>query len=114
MDNTAAWIATLAPGVDSAAVEFINELRVRYQLPAVITSGRRDTATQQALLQQGRTTTLQSAHLSGRAFDVDMYGWNRDAVPRWVWDLIGPVGEQHGLRWGGRWKSFVDVGHFEV
>lgn len=43
-----------------------------------------------------------------------MLGWRRDDVPRWVWDQLGPLGESVGLTWGGRWHSFVDVGHFEI
>jgi peptidoglycan L-alanyl-D-glutamate endopeptidase CwlK len=28
------------------------------------------------------------------------------------WDKIGKIGESVGLKWGGRWKSFVDRPHF--
>ena len=113
-DPTAGWIDTLDFYAQGVAIDFINDLRTNYRLPAIITSGRRTLAEQQSLLLQGRTTTLQSKHLQGLAFDIDMYGWNRNSVPAWVWQEIGPVGESYGLTWGGRWTSFVDVGHFEI
>lgn len=92
---------------------FIDGLR-RAGLPIVITSSRRTAAEQALLVAQGRSTTQQSRHLTGEAFDVDIYGVDRNRVPEWVWQSIGPYGEQLGLVWGGRWKSFRDVGHFQT
>jgi peptidoglycan L-alanyl-D-glutamate endopeptidase CwlK len=114
MDRTEYWLSTLNPAIAWTAEQFIDQGRRFNQLPIVITSGLRSTSDQRVLLSQGRTTTLRSKHVVGLAFDVDMYGWNRDAVPVWVWSEIGPLGESFGLTWGGRWKSFRDVGHFEL
>ncbi|MDZ7647977.1 MAG: M15 family metallopeptidase [Cytophagales bacterium] len=40
-----------------------------------------------------------------------------DSVAQWdnarLWRKVGAVGEQLGLRWGGRWKELYDPGHFE-
>jgi hypothetical protein len=112
MDNTAALIATLDAQTQRLAIEYVNRIRSAHELPLVITSARRSDAEQSRLVAQGLSKTLQSKHVVGRAFDVDMYGWNRDRVPRWVWDEIGPVGEQLGFKWGGRWGW--DWGHFEL
>jgi peptidoglycan L-alanyl-D-glutamate endopeptidase CwlK len=84
-----------------------------------VTEGLRSPARQRALFEQGRTTpgpivtnTLQSRHLTGRAFDVDFVGVHPDQVdPQW-WQFIGRVGEALGLRWGGRW-AMRDFRHFE-
>lgn len=57
---------------------------------------------------------MQSKHLSGQAFDVDVVGWSRDALPRWWWLALGQYAERLGLRWGGRWTTFYDAGHFET
>jgi len=46
------------------------------------------------------------------AFDVDVHGYRREDVPRYVWSWLGRLGEALGFRWGGRW-SFYDPGHFE-
>jgi len=114
MDRTWELLLTLDRTVQQRALDFINAARDWYELPAVITSALRSADEQRVLVAQGRSTTMRSAHLQGRAFDVDMYGWSRDAVPEWVWSELGPLGERFGFRWGGRWTSFVDVGHFEI
>lgn len=111
-DPTAANIARMVPALQPFVIEFTNIARGA-GLPVIVTSTLRTPAEQQQLLRAGRTQTLNSLHVQGRAFDVDLYGWNRDAVPAWVWDWLGPLGEAIGWRWGGRWKSFRDVGHFE-
>jgi hypothetical protein len=114
-DPSLALIQTLDWQIQLLAVDLVNAARTApLWLPLVITSARRSSAEQARLVQQGRSRTLASRHVLGLAFDVDMLHWNRDAVPRWVWDRLGPLGESIGLTWGGRWTSFLDVGHFEI
>lgn len=112
VDPTYAKLAELEQATQDRAIDLVTLAR-NAGLPLIITSAKRTRAQQLALVRAGRSRTLTSAHLSGRAFDVDLYGVNRDRVPKQVWDWLGPRGEQFGLTWGGRWKSFVDVGHFE-
>jgi D-alanyl-D-alanine carboxypeptidase. len=55
-----------------------------------------------------------SKHQYGLAIDVvpmvkDSAEWHNLQL----WKKIGAVGEQLGLRWGGRWKNPYDPGHFE-
>ncbi|MBP9927149.1 MAG: M15 family metallopeptidase [Cyclobacteriaceae bacterium] len=55
-----------------------------------------------------------SKHQYGLAVDVVPVV---DSVAQWdnakLWRRVGAVGEQLGLRWGGRWKELYDPGHFE-
>lgn len=55
-----------------------------------------------------------SKHQYGLAVDVVPI---IDSVAVWdnrpLWLKIGVIGESLGLRWGGRWKSPYDPGHFE-
>lgn len=111
-DPTLQLIQKLDPLTLDQAVSLLTLAR-NAGLPLIVTSTRRTRAQQLDLVRQGRSRTITSAHLFGRAFDVDLYGVNRDRVPIEVWNWLGPHGEQFGLTWGGRWKSFVDVGHFE-
>jgi peptidoglycan L-alanyl-D-glutamate endopeptidase CwlK len=113
-DRTQWHLDQLSVAIAPLAAEFIDTVRSVNQLPVIITSSYRSTAEQRALVASGRSRTMHSKHLDGLAFDVDMYRWNRDDVPAWVWDEIGPLGESLGLTWGGRWASFRDVGHFEL
>ena len=62
------------------------------------------------------TNTLRSNHMSGKAADFvpvkdGKTWWN---APQEVWECMGIIGEQCGLKWGGRWKDFPDSPHFEA
>lgn len=55
-----------------------------------------------------------SKHQYGLAVDVVPMV---DSVAQWsntkLWRKVGMIGEQLGLRWGGRWRDLYDPGHFE-
>lgn len=61
------------------------------------------------------TWTLESKHLGGTAADLvpihNGKAWW--AAPLAVWERMGEIGEKHGLKWGGRWKT-PDSPHFEL
>jgi peptidoglycan L-alanyl-D-glutamate endopeptidase CwlK len=113
VDATQDHLDRLKWAIADRAIDLINTAR-NDGYPLVITSSTRTAQQQQSLVRTGRSRTLQSKHLLGLAFDVDLVGWNRDAVPEWFWQYLGPLGERFGLTWGGRWISFRDVGHFEI
>lgn len=113
-DQTEKMVSTLAPVLQRKAIEFVNTLR-DYDIPVIITSARRSSATQKSLVLQGRSSTLNSRHLTGMAFDMDILGMSRDSIPRYFWDIVGPWAEiALGLKWGGRWRTPYDPGHFEL
>jgi len=112
-DPTSSHLTKLHPYVAARAYEFINALR-EAGVPAWISSSRRTQAEQDALYRSGASKTRNSYHLEGRAFDIDILGYGRDQLPRWWWDAVGAYGESLGFRWGGRFTSFYDAGHFEI
>lgn len=61
-----------------------------------------------------RSAGGRSKHQYGLAVDVVPMVKN---LPQWnnakLWKKIGVIGESLGLRWGGRWRSLYDPGHFE-
>ena len=65
------------------------------------------------------TWTLDSKHLKGMAFDIAA---TKDGTNKWwpsnkdIHLIIGKLGEECGLTWGGRWESLgkYDPWHFEV
>ena len=84
-------------------------------------AGYRSTDAQKALYDQGRSTSgpvvtmaKVTTHSTGLAFDIaierdgklDFYG------PEF--DIVGPIGEQLGLIWGGSWTSLKDKPHFQT
>ena len=63
------------------------------------------------------TWTLQSNHATGHAADlvptIKGVAWWR--APQKVWDIMGEIGEKHGLLWGGRWPGRQkDSPHYEM
>lgn len=112
-DLTSAHLQALQPDIAARAFQFINALRSA-GIPAYISSSVRTVAEQSRLVGEGRSQTMASKHLRGLAFDIDILGYGRDQLPKWWWLAIGQFGEYLGLRWGGRWTSFYDAGHFEV
>lgn len=113
-DPTLAQLRGLTAQTRALAVELINELRDA-GWPAVIVAlgARRTQAEQRQLVRTGLSNDLHSPHLRGRAFDLDLYRQKRGDVPQVFWEAAGELGEQLGLRWGGRWRK-PDVAHFEV
>jgi peptidoglycan L-alanyl-D-glutamate endopeptidase CwlK len=87
-------------------------------IPVRVTSTRRTREEQERLYAQGRTDpgpivtwTLNSAHVSGRAFDLTIPGAAEYEDDPDAWELLGELGEALGLEWGG---TYGDFGHFEL
>ncbi len=119
IDQTLNRLATLEPNTRERAYWLIWIGRY-YGAPVIISSARRTALEQQQLYAQGRsvpgqivTNTLVSRHMTGKAFDIDMYATAADDVPLELWQAFGQVGEYLGLTWGGRW-AMRDWRHFET
>lgn len=94
----------------------------------VITEGLRTLARQRELLRIGATKTLNSRHITGHA--VDLYAWvdlNLDGKvvfsemvnPRLMREIAAAikevaVKENVPIVWGGDWRTFKDMPHFEL
>jgi len=111
-DSTVRIIETLSPDIQLAAWWMVYIVRSA-GIPLQITSGVRSRGEQRGLVAAGSSQTLQSKHLTGQAFDVDIHGYGRDQIPLWFWEQLGALGEYLGFRWGGRWTGLRDYGHFE-
>lgn len=63
------------------------------------------------------TWTLDSKHMEGNAIDLVPSRGRGDhwwTAPKEVWERMGEIGINCGLKWGGDWKGRADVPHFEV
>ena len=112
MDSTLAKVQQLLPVLRPAAIAHINLLRGA-GLPAVIIDARRSLRRQRQYVAEGRSRTLKSYHLLGRAYDIGWLGVATRDVPMDWWDYAGAVGKQLGFRWGGDFSTLVDKPHFE-
>jgi len=111
-------ISRLNAQIQPKVIGLINELR-SIGIPAVIRplGGYRSASQQLSLYQSGKgvTSTTKSRHMLGMAFDLDIHGWDRNKIPTWWWNILGPYAEaRYGLSWGGRWKQPYDPGHFQL
>lgn len=117
--------------VRSRAVEFIAAAELAIPgLKMVVCSTYRDKEAQDELYAQGRTkpgakvTNAKgggSFHNYRVAFDVFpilhgkpiLFEADGDNVSDPIWQKIGEIGEEIGLEWAGRWKSFCEAPHFQ-
>lgn len=97
-------------------------------LDFVVTEGLRTLERQRELLRIGATTTLNSRHLTGHA--VDLYAWvdlnlngrvefEEMANPRLMRRIADAIkaaarAENVPIIWGGDWRTFKDLPHFEL
>jgi len=108
-DPTPGHLAQLEPRTKLLATYLVIAAR-RAGVPLIITSSKRSRWEQIKLVALGRSRTTNSRHLTGQAFDVDVAGWSRDAVPAEFWRALGTYAERLGLKWP---LPDWDPAHFE-
>lgn len=108
-DPTPSSVAGLEPATQIRCIYLVNAARAA-GIPLLVTSGRRSYFEQLSLVWSGKSKTLSSRHLQGRAFDVDVAGWSRDALPDSFWRSLWAYAEGLGLK--VPLKTW-DKGHFE-
>jgi peptidoglycan L-alanyl-D-glutamate endopeptidase CwlK len=87
----------------------------------VITDGARNLDEQRRLVEQGKSQTMESRHLTGHAIDVAAFTpeyevtWEAEPYET-IAAAFKRAGEQLGIdiEWGGDWTSFVDMPHFAL
>tara|TARA_R110000824_G_scaffold233678_2_gene422001 strand:- start:282 stop:659 length:378 start_codon:yes stop_codon:yes gene_type:complete len=79
--------------------------------------GLRSVERQKKLVATGKSTTMNSRHLTGHAVDLFPYPLS------WDWEYFYPIADamktaakelKVDLEWGGDWKSFPDGPHFQL
>lgn len=82
-----------------------------------VLEGLRSISRQRQLFSTGKSTTMNSRHLTGHA--VDLAPWPIS----WDWDKFYPIADAMkqaadeldvDIVWGGDWKSFPDGPHFQL
>lgn len=111
----------LHPAFRPLAVELLARC-VEAGIPVLIVDTKRTEAEHAENLRKGVSWIARSKHLDGLAIDIapfetyllsgpDKLQWD-PADP--VWLKLGKLGEECGMRWGGRWTKTPDLGHFEM
>lgn len=82
-----------------------------------VTEGLRSYKRQKKLYSTGKSTTMNSRHLTGHAVDLAPYPLS------WEWEFFYPMADAMkaaakelgvDLEWGGDWKTFKDGPHFQL
>lgn len=83
-----------------------------------VIEGLRTKERQAELLEQGFTRTMNSRHIIGQAVDIVPLpvDWNNKARFGLVAVAMKKAADELGVKitWGGDWKSFVDLPHYQI
>jgi len=87
----------------------------------VVTEGVRSIDEQKRLVQEGKSQTMHSRHLTGHAIDVAAFTpdydvtWEPEPYQR-IADAMKRAARQLSvdIEWGGDWTEFVDMPHFAL
>ena len=114
-------IATLEPVTAKLAREHLRRLQAE-GLNFKITSGTRTFAEQARLYAQGRTTKGpkvtnarpgSSWHNFGVAYDITLFSGKNPVWESPKYLRAAEIGKDLGLEWGGDWRTFKDIPHFQ-
>jgi peptidoglycan L-alanyl-D-glutamate endopeptidase CwlK len=107
-------------GVHPDLVKVIEEAIKESPLDFSISEGVRTVERQKALFDAGKSQTMNSRHITGKAVDIAVI---REGEVTWdfkyyqlVAEHIKEVAKELGIDivWGGDWQSFKDGPHFEL
>lgn len=107
-------------GVHPDLVRLLREAIKDTPIDFRIIDGIRTPAEQKELVKKGASKTLRSRHLTGKAVDVMALV---NGKGRWETALYVTIGAhvkavarrlKIDITWGGDWKGFPDLGHFEL
>lgn len=107
-------------GVDPRLMAVMKAARAASPIPFEITEGLRTRERQAYLVRTGKSRTMNSYHLRGKAVDVvampgGKVSWDL-ADYRKIAAVVAKAAKAAGvtITWGGSWKSIVDGPHFQV
>lgn len=90
-------------------------------LDFIVTDGLRSTQRQRELVRAGKSKTMKSRHLTGHAVDLCAshgpkdVSWDEDDLRALAAKMKQAAAELGvPIEWGGDWKSFVDMPHFQL
>lgn len=115
-------IATLLPEVQPIARALVQKA-AQAGIQIKVLSGLRSYAEQEALYAKGRTdagpkvTNARggySNHNFGIAFDIGVFEGTKYLPDSPKYKVVGALGMDLGLEWGGNWKTIVDQPHFQL
>lgn len=107
-------------GVDANLVKVVRRAIELTEVDFGITEGLRTKERQALLVADGKSQTMNSKHITGRAVDVVAYVDGKVSWDKEQYITISKAFKQAAkelnvsIRWGGDFKSFFDGPHFEL
>lgn len=108
-------------GVHPDLVRVVKDAAENAPFEILVVDGLRTVAQQKKFVASGKSTTMNSRHLTGHAVDlcaIDDNGklqWGKQYA-NGIAELMEAAAKRHDipLEWGGAWKSFVDTPHWQL
>jgi len=104
-------------GVHPDLIEVVTKAISISTVDFTVLEGIRSVVRQRELYKAGKSTTMNSRHITGHA--IDLAPWPIS----WDWDEFYPIADAMkeaaedldiSIDWGGDWKSFPDGPHFQL
>ncbi len=108
-------LGTVIPELREIIIEAIEKAEA-LGMTVQITEGLRTIETQKKYVAEGKSKTMKSYHLTGRAVDVYVNkGWKFEHYKQFA-DIVKAVAlkKQKIIAWGGDWPKFRDGPHFQI
>jgi peptidoglycan L-alanyl-D-glutamate endopeptidase CwlK len=103
----------LVPEAAALAEELLRKARGQ-GIQARVISGYRSREQQLALYERHVTMAKVGTHNTGRAFDIGIFEDGKYLADSPKYEVVGALGKEIGLVWGGDNRSFADKPHFET
>jgi peptidoglycan L-alanyl-D-glutamate endopeptidase CwlK len=105
-------------GVNPDMVAVVKKAIEITEVDFTVIEGIRNINRQRELVKAGKSTTLNSRHLTGHAVDMVPYPVDWEDIDRFelMAEAMKEAAEELDIPivWGGDWKSFYDAPHFEL
>ncbi len=105
-------------GVHPILIICVNNALKRCAVDFTVLEGKRTVKRQEKLFAEGVSKTLKSYHIKGLAVDLAPLPIDWDDLDKFklVAKAMKEEAKKLGIRitWGGDWKSFVDMPHFQL
>lgn len=105
-------------GVNADLVKIVKRALELSPVDFTVIEGLRTKERQAELMKQGFTRTLNSRHIIGEAVDIVPLpvDWKNPKPFYLVAEAMKKAADELGVKitWGGDWKSFVDLPHYQI
>lgn len=105
-------------GVNADLVKVVKRALELSPVDFTVIEGLRTKERQAELMKQGFTRTLNSRHIIGEAVDIVPLpvDWKNPKPFGLVAEAMKKAADELGVKitWGGSWKSFVDLPHYQI